>query len=145
MIFAVFKHLFQTGMGLYPDLANNTSTLDILDDSPPPEPVTTTVLATTTAEQWAGVGGGTSVALVALIAIAVLIKRNLEALEGVLVRLQTLLTTATNWLRRNQADAATSPQPAHPEVVVELRNLSDSQRIGIREMAQRDCHPQVWL
>ena len=130
----------------YPDMASNVSIWDVLEDSPVIKHGTTPVPGPDPHAQWAGVGTGSGVFLVALITIAVLVKRNLEAVERVLDRLQTCLTAATQWLRRDRVNAATSPNPVRPDTVIEIRNLSDSQRIGIREMARLDCPPQPqWI
>ena len=117
---------------------SNESIWEHLDD-PATRAIASTVSTVAAEAQWAGVGSGCTVLTVALIGLVVAIRRNLQMVERVLGHLQSCLLATTRLIRREDEAAVPSPPIAHPETVVEMRNLSDSQRIGIRKMIQRDC------
>ena len=99
-----------------------------------------TVASTVHGTDWAGVGSGVGVLLVALIGVAVAVRRNLEAVEGLLNRLQLCLTTMTSLMRREESHTTAAPPTAH-SAPVPWRNPTDSTLIEMREMEGQDCPP----
>ena len=98
-----------------------------------------------------GLSGGV-VAIAVLIGIAIAVRKNLEALQGVLERLQIILTVIANAVRKW---LPTTPPPPPPNVttprnwtddeIIEMRRIREQMDDHLDRQTDQDASNSVWI
>ena len=98
-----------------------------------------------------GLSGGV-VAIAVLIGIAIAVRKNLEALQGVLERLQIILTVIANAVRKW---LPTTPPPPPPNVttprnwtddeIIEMRRIREQMDEHLDRQTDQDASNSVWI